>query len=212
MPRSSNRRSRAAPALRSYSLLTQPALRLHVPRLQALRYIGRRPTPQEQIELHLANPGLYARDGRYGDVYCCAEVDEATLQRFRRHQISRAQFLHALRVKWGVTTNLRRRRRQYRRCERTGLIHLWFFAFRTRNRYRLERLSHLDFDCVAPADRSPCSSCGTNHCEYWKFADVGCSFLKLITQFRAFVTAIGEPGVRMRRLTDYRTAFPKRRS
>ncbi|KAJ7710045.1 hypothetical protein B0H16DRAFT_1721056 [Mycena metata] len=205
------RRSRAAPAPASFSLRVQPALRLNMPRAQALRYIRGRSTPEEQIDYHVANPGLYARDGRYGDVYCCAEVDAATFRNFRRRRISRVQFLHALRVKFGVTTNLPRRRLQYRRCERTGLVHLWLFAFRTRNRYRLEHLSHLGFKCEAPADRRLCPSCGTTHCEYWKFADLGSSFRALVTQFRAFATAIGEP-VRMRRLTDYRVAFPKRRS
>ncbi|KAJ7016230.1 hypothetical protein C8F04DRAFT_1282110 [Mycena alexandri] len=208
----SSRRSRAAPAPASFSLRVQPALRLNMPRAQALRYIGRQPTPQEQIEYHVNNPGLHARDGPNGDVYCCVEVDAATLKDFWRHQISRAQFLRALRVKFGVTTNLPRRRRQYRRCERTGLLHLWLFAFKTRHRYCLEHLSHLGFKCDAPADCSVCPSCGTTHCEYWKFADLGCSFRALVTQFRAFATAIGEPGVRMRRLTHYRVAFPKHRS
>ncbi|KAJ7740319.1 hypothetical protein B0H16DRAFT_1758021 [Mycena metata] len=205
-------RSRAAPAPHSFSLSARPALRLNMPPAQALRYINGLPTPEEQINYHITNAGLYARDGRYGDVYCCAEVDAATFNDFRRHRISRAQFLHALRVKLGVTTNLPRRRRQYRRCERTGLIHLWFFAFRTRNRYRLEHLSHLRFKCYSPADRCLCSSCGITHCEYWRFADVGCSFNVLVAQFRAFAVAIGEPGVRMRRLTNYCIAFPQDRS
>ncbi|KAJ7698188.1 hypothetical protein B0H16DRAFT_1749790 [Mycena metata] len=208
----SSPRSRAAPAPRWFSLPARPALRLNMPRAQALRYINGRATPEEQIDYHTANPGLYARDGRYGDVYCCAQVDGSTLKRFRRNQISRAEFLRALRVKFGVTTNLRRRRRQYRRCERTGLVHLWFFAFRTLNRYRLEHMSHLRFKCHAPADRCLCPSCGITHCEYWQFADVGGSFRGLIAQFRALVAAIGEPGVHMRRLTDYRIAFPTRRS
>ncbi|KAJ7040638.1 hypothetical protein C8F04DRAFT_1253955 [Mycena alexandri] len=208
MARSSGR-SRAASA---FSTVPQPALRLNMPRAEALRYIRGRPTPEEQIEYHVANAGLYARDGRYGDVYCCAEVDGATFKRFRRQQISHGRFLRALRVKFGVTTNLPRRRRQYRRCERTGLVHLWLFAFRTRNRYRLEHLSHLGFKCDAPADRSACPSCGTTHCEYWRLVDVGCSFRALVGRFRAFVNAIGESGVHMRPLTDYRVAFPKRRS
>ncbi|KAJ7715333.1 hypothetical protein B0H16DRAFT_1806059, partial [Mycena metata] len=205
--RPSSRRSRAAPA---FSMVPQPALRLHMPRVEKLRYIRGRPTP-EQIALHLANSGLYARDGPYGDVYCCAEVDKGTFNDFRRQRISRARFMRALRVKFGVTTNLTRRRCQYRRCERTGLVHLWLFTFRTRNRYRLEHLSHLGFKCDAPADRSICPSCGTTHCEYWRLVDVGCSFRALVGRFRAFVNAIGESGVRMRPLTHYRVAFPKRR-
>ncbi|KAJ7021934.1 hypothetical protein C8F04DRAFT_1194982 [Mycena alexandri] len=85
--RLSSRRSRAAPA---FSMVPQPALWLNMPRVEKLRYIRGRSTPEEQIQYHVANAGLYARDGRYGDVYCCAEVDGATFKRFRRHQISRA--------------------------------------------------------------------------------------------------------------------------
>ncbi|KAJ7019618.1 hypothetical protein C8F04DRAFT_1276076 [Mycena alexandri] len=165
MPRAS-RRSGAAPAPAPFSLLPQPVLRLTMPRAHALCYIRGRPTPRQQIEYHLANPGVYARDGR-------ASGPPREM---------------------GVTTNLPRRRLQYRRCERTGLVHLWLFAFRTRNRYRLKRLSHLGFQCDSPADRLPCPSCGTIHCKYWKFSDIGCSFRALKTQCRAFVSTIGEPG------------------
>ncbi|KAJ7033847.1 hypothetical protein C8F04DRAFT_1260580 [Mycena alexandri] len=189
MARSSDR-SRTAPA---FSTVPQPALRLNMPRVEALRYIRGRPTPEEQIQYHVANAGLYAGDGRY--------------------DLARPVPARALSKVWGdneppppppPVPPLRAH------GPRPPL------AFRLQNPQPLppcafpEHLSHLGFKCDAPADRSACPSCGTTHCEYWRLMDVGCSFRALVGRFRAFVNAIGESGVRMRLLTDYRVAFPER--
>ncbi|KAJ7166923.1 hypothetical protein C8R46DRAFT_1219300 [Mycena filopes] len=194
-PRRSTRLVAAAAAARRdrvYSLKPDPALRLPpMLRSAALRYIARRP-PREQIALHLANPGLYARDNCDGKLYCCAEVDDATFDGVTRHTISPKDALPVCRVKLGSAENLTHRRWGYRKCDSGGHKRLWLFAFRTKQRFRLERLNQLAFLCNHKRDLVRCSGCKTLHREFWLLLCVARCFAEVKQQVLAFATAIGD--------------------
>lgn len=141
------RRSPRLPAARrrprAYCLKPDPALRLaSMSSSCALRHIARRPY-EEQIALHLANPGLYVRDYCEGNVYCWIEVDKDIYHRVVAGTISRADLWKApsLRVKFGSAKNLSRRRLGYAKCDAGNNKRLWLFSFKTTQRYRLGELT-----------------------------------------------------------------------
>ncbi|KAJ7111123.1 hypothetical protein C8R46DRAFT_1240428 [Mycena filopes] len=154
------------------------------------------------IALHLENRGLYARDGVPGHLYCCASVCSAVYDAFVAGAISQSQFQRALRVKLGVAENVFVRREDYTVCDSNGQTHLWLFFVRTRQRYRIERLLHLEFLCRARRSLRLCSGCFKRHREYWRFIHVG-SFQRIRARVLALLARVGEPGALIIRLKDY---------
>ncbi|KAJ7145489.1 hypothetical protein C8R46DRAFT_1232080 [Mycena filopes] len=207
MARTSAPRRRAAAAAASCRLcrMAQQQIDLHVAsgnRARALRAIARCPNPRHQIALHLQNRGLYARDGVPGHLYCCASVRTAVYDAFVAGAINEIQFHRALRVKLGVAENIFVRREDYALCDSNGQTHLWLFFVRTRQRYRIERLLHLEFLCRARRSIRHCSGCYKRHREYWRFVHVG-SFRRIRARVLALLARIGEPGALIIRLKDY---------
>ncbi|KAJ7018144.1 hypothetical protein C8F04DRAFT_1278069 [Mycena alexandri] len=208
---SAPRRRAAAAAAASCRLCraAQQQINLHVAngdRSRALRVITRSPKPKQQTELHLQNRGLYARDGVPGHLYCCASVRTSIYDAFTAATISVAQFRHALRVKLGVAKDVFARRENYAICDSQGQTHIWLFFVSTQQRYRIERLIHLDFLSRARHSIRACSGCYKRHREYWRFIDVG-SFRRIRARVRALLARIGEAGAQIIPLEDYHLVF-----
>ncbi|KAJ7032834.1 hypothetical protein C8F04DRAFT_1261416 [Mycena alexandri] len=134
-------RSRAAASHRPHSLTTCSNLRLSptLSRHQALRRIAQhRQDPKLQIDLHLANSGLYARDGvSSGDVYFVRRLPTVDYDRLVQHILPLDEFIRVLDVKFGVSQDVSSRQRKYVACEGNGHKHLWFFSVHIDQRYRL---------------------------------------------------------------------------
>ncbi|KAJ7016538.1 hypothetical protein C8F04DRAFT_1406903 [Mycena alexandri] len=205
-------RSRAAASRRPYSLVTCPSLRLSpaLSRHHTLRRIAQhRQHPKLQIGLHLANGGLYARDGvSSGEVYFVGRLPTVDYDRLVKHTLPLDDFIRVLDVKFGVAQDVSSRQREYVACEGNGHKHLWFFSVHTDQRYRLERLMHLDFWCDSPRDRKQCSGkrCKKTHREFWPLASLG-PLESIKPRVRAFLVAIGEPNAQILPLDDHDYAF-----
>ncbi|KAJ7018568.1 hypothetical protein C8F04DRAFT_1198838 [Mycena alexandri] len=112
--------------------------------------------PKLQIKLHLANGGLYARDSvSSSEAYFVGRLPAFNYDRLVNHTLPLNEFISILDVKIGVAQNVSTRQREYTACEGNG--HKRFFSVHTDQRYRLERLMHLDFECHSPRDRKQCS-------------------------------------------------------
>ncbi|KAJ7770708.1 hypothetical protein B0H16DRAFT_1715360 [Mycena metata] len=201
MARTSTPRRPAAAVLASCRVcrVAQQQLDLHVAngdRAQALRVITRCPKPQHQMQLHLQNRGLYARDGGPGHLYCCASVQTAVYNAFIAGTISQSKFQRAARVKLGVAEDVFIRRDDYEICDSNGQTHLWLFFVHTRQRYRMDFLSR-----TRRSIRS-CSGCSKKHREYWRFIPVG-SFQRIRARVLALLARIGEPEAWITPLKDY---------
>ncbi|KAJ7177779.1 hypothetical protein C8R46DRAFT_1029380 [Mycena filopes] len=192
---------------RRYSLVPNPAFRLRrIPPAVALRLISRLP-PEIQIAFQISNGGLYARDGCPGVIYCCAEVEDEVYDDIIHWRIGPDDIVPDLRFKIGSAKNLTHRMLGYRECDSGGHKRLWLFSFETRQRYRLERLNHLAFDCQHKRDVAKCSGCGTRHHEFWVLELVARSFADVREQAEEFIRAIGEPII-MTKLDHYHYIFP----
>ncbi|KAJ7020481.1 hypothetical protein C8F04DRAFT_1275020 [Mycena alexandri] len=173
---------------RAYSLEVDPARRLPpMARSAARRYILGQPFV-DQVVLQLANSGLYARDPSEGAVYCFLEVKKDEYDGVKDGTVSLTELLPSLRVKFGSTMDVSRRRQGYAKCDAGGHRRLWLFSFRTRQRYRIERLCHLAFLCEA--ERNIVARSLSN-------------LKQIITEF---LTAIGEQPV-ITELDDHRYAY-----
>ncbi|KAJ7149370.1 hypothetical protein C8R46DRAFT_1044278 [Mycena filopes] len=192
---------------RRYSLVPNPAFRLRrIPPAVALRIISRLP-PEIQIAFQVSNSGLYARDGCPGAIYCFAEVDDKTRDNVIHRRVGPNDIVPGLRFKMGSAKKLTHRMRGYRECDSGGHKRLWLFSFETRQRYRLERLNHLAFDCEHKRNVAKCSGCGTRHREFWILELVARSFADVKAQAEDFIRAIGEPII-MTKLEHYDFIFP----
>ncbi|KAJ7030134.1 hypothetical protein C8F04DRAFT_1264253 [Mycena alexandri] len=209
MARTSARRAAAALVSCRLCRVAQQQISLHVAngdRARALRVITRCAKPQHQAALHLRNRGLYARDGAPGHMYCCASVPTSVYNDVVAGTISQSDFERALRVKVGVAENVFVRRDDYAICDSNGQTHFWLFYVPTRQRYRIERLMHLDFLSRARRNIRKCSGCRKHHREYWRFIFVG-PFQRIRARVFALLARIGEPGARLIPLNDYHRVF-----
>ncbi|KAJ7175493.1 hypothetical protein C8R46DRAFT_1030549 [Mycena filopes] len=173
----------------SYSIIPDPSLRLKLPRSEALRFIAGQPA-HKQIQYHISNQDYYARDGVPGHTYCCGVLPTPMYRELRAGVLSTTDFEANLLVKYGVTLNIAARQLDYRKCDGLDTT-MWFWSLPTMQRYRLERLIHLDLLCNGPRDARTCSGCHTVHREFWPLSVAG-SFLRLRGCALDLQAAIGE--------------------
>ncbi|KAJ7027143.1 hypothetical protein C8F04DRAFT_1294791 [Mycena alexandri] len=159
----------------------------------------------DQIALHLANSCLYAHDRSEGAVYCFVELKKEQYDGVKDGTVSLTQLLPSLWVKFGSAKDVSHRREGYAKCDAGGHRRLWLFSFRTRHRYRIERLCHLAFLCDAERDIVCCSGCDKFHRELWCFLQVARSLSDVKQMISEFLTAIGEHPV-ITKLDDHRYA------
>ncbi|KAJ7175511.1 hypothetical protein C8R46DRAFT_1213977 [Mycena filopes] len=189
----------------SYSIIPDPSLRLKLPRSEALRFIAGQPA-HKQIQYHISNQDYYARDGVPGHTYCCGVLPTPMYRELRAGVLSTTDFEANLLVKYGVTLNIAARQLDYRKCDGLDTT-MWFWSLPTMQRYRLERLIHLDLLCNGPRDARTCSGCHTVHREFWPLSVAG-SFLRLRGCALDLQAAIGEHNMEVEPLSDFSFAFP----
>ncbi|KAJ7177136.1 hypothetical protein C8R46DRAFT_1030327 [Mycena filopes] len=149
--------------------------------------------PEAQIAAHLKHRDLYASEGT-GLVYVCAAVRKRSLAAFRARRMTREAFLDELSVKLGCTEDLIERKKGYRRCNKNGQTHLWFWCFRVERRCVGERLCHLFGDRIAPrTGLQDCTGCTATHRDYLKLSTIG--FDNLMTTMKDVFAQLGEPAL-----------------
>ncbi|KAJ7022267.1 hypothetical protein C8F04DRAFT_1272815 [Mycena alexandri] len=113
---------------------------------------------------------------------------------------------HASTSSIGLIFTAYQRRDDYAICDSNGQTHFWLFYVPTCQRYRIERLMHLDFLSRARRNIRKCSGCRKHHREYWRFIFVG-PFQRIRARVFALLARIGEPGARLIPLNDYHRVF-----
>ncbi|KAJ7435384.1 hypothetical protein B0H11DRAFT_2257344 [Mycena galericulata] len=141
-------------------------------RRELLRLIGRIDQPKRRIRALVAKRRAFKCDGP-GLVYITSRVPYWKLNAYLQGHIQISEFLDALEVKVGHTSNMRRRQREYRVCA-NGIAIRWHVAFRARKRILSEAIAHLLLrDMGAVPSVFPCPGCGVSHREYVPFRSVG---------------------------------------
>ncbi|KAJ7182284.1 hypothetical protein C8R43DRAFT_940439 [Mycena crocata] len=132
----------------------------------------------------------FRREGR-GLLYLNGRVDTDTRDQYHDGRISLDVLLDVLEVKIGHTNSIRRRRRQYRICEK-GQVIIWHSFYVVRNRIIAEHLVHSSLKSIGirPIIR-PCPGCRVRHREYYPFRAIG-SFDRLDCILRAGCWVLGE--------------------
>ncbi|KAJ7845310.1 hypothetical protein B0H13DRAFT_1908455 [Mycena leptocephala] len=134
----------------------------------------RLPTYEAQFDALLASRRrrLYKLEGR-GKIYVTTCVSNADVDKYRDGTLTGDDLLAKLQFKIGHTSSLKRRCRQYRKCEK-GQTHIWLWTYDAAQRYLAERLIHLRlFGGDVHAVPQNCPGCGVKHREFFCPASVG---------------------------------------
>ncbi|KAJ7907147.1 hypothetical protein B0H13DRAFT_1879858 [Mycena leptocephala] len=156
---------------RSHALAALNSLRRH-----SLASIRRLPTYEAQFDALLASRRrrLYKREGP-GKLYVTTRIPAADIRNYEAGKLTAAALVAKLEFKLGHTKSLARRRRQYRKCDKTQIqTHLWLWSYDVPHRYLAERMIHLRlFGRDAQTLVHPCLGCGVQHREFFCLASVG---------------------------------------
>ncbi|KAJ7431769.1 hypothetical protein B0H11DRAFT_2261413 [Mycena galericulata] len=132
----------------------------------------------------------FAKEGP-GVCYNVASARNTDIALYRRRQITGAEFLARLVWKVGHTSDFKRRRRDYVRCEE-GRMHIWVCRWEVTRRYYCERLTQLEQLCNGgELVIERCLGCGARHREYFAFFSVG-GLTQFITLMAGVIAYMGE--------------------
>ncbi|KAJ7716666.1 hypothetical protein DFH07DRAFT_785353 [Mycena maculata] len=117
-------------------------------------------------------PPPYEKEGP-GMVYINWRADWDVVCSLFAGEICPTDALLELEVKVGFTDDIRRRIREYQKCE-NGVMIGWVVGFMVEKRKHVERITH---NCLAEMDIEPCiyrcPGCGVRHEEYYPFWRLG---------------------------------------
>ncbi|KAJ7831374.1 hypothetical protein B0H13DRAFT_2371476 [Mycena leptocephala] len=162
-------------SLRRHSLASMYAVAVRSPRRLRLtppdadyRPTRRNSTPSSQA----AAPPLQAR--RSWETLCYNTNPAADIRNYEAGKLTAAALVAKLEFKLGHTKSLARRRREYRKCDKTQIqTHLWLWSYDVPHRYLAERMIHLRlFGRDAQTLVHPCLGCGVQHREFFCLASV----------------------------------------